>query len=245
MKTAWYLGHPADAVSDRALLIGDPDRVDRISELLQDVTVLPVKRGLKTITGFHERKKITICAFGMGAPIATIVMHELADLGVRHFLRIGTAMYFPPTVGGSFLLSARALSFEGTSRSYANDPSRYSADPRLTEACRATVEAAGHPVRLGLFASYDAFYRDMFGIDEDGIVRSAQNRDALRADGVIAMDMETSALITVAGALNVGFTSLCLGTVDAMTLEKLPADRLASGERQLFGAALDGIARVA
>lgn len=244
MKTAWYLGHPADAVGDRALLIGDPDRVDRISELLGDVVVLPVKRGLKTITGYFNGKKITICAFGMGAPIASIVMHELADLGVRHFLRIGTAMYFPPTEGGSFLLSDQALSFEGTSHSYADDPFSYRADPRLTGACRMAVEAAGNHVRTGLFASYDAFYRDMFGIDEAGRRKSAENREKLRALGVIAVDMETSALITVAGALGIAFTSLCLGTVNAATLEKLPADRLALGERALFESALQGISRV-
>ena len=243
MKTAWYLGHPADAVGDRALLIGDPDRVDRISGLLDDVTVLPVKRGLKTITGFYNGRKTTVCAFGMGAPIASIVMHELADLGVSYFLRIGTAMYFPPTEAGSFLLSDRAMSFEGTSRSYADDPFAYRADPQLTEACRRAVEAAGEPARIGLFASYDAFYRDMFGIDDAGRKRSVANREKLRALGVIAVDMETSALITVAGALGVAFTSLCLGTVDAVTLNKLPGERLAVGERKLFEAALQGISQ--
>ena len=140
MKTAWYIGCPADAVGDRAILIGDPDRIDRISSLLDDVEFLPVKRGLRTITGYHSGKKITVTAFGMGAPIATIVLHELADLGVRYFLRIGTAMYFPPTQGGAFLLSDRALSFEGTSRSYAPDPQAFRADAALTRACELSAE---------------------------------------------------------------------------------------------------------
>lgn len=244
MKTAWYIGCPADAVGDRALLIGDPDRVDRIAGLLDEVEFLPVKRGLKTITGRYGGKRITITAFGMGAPIATIVLHELADLGVGYFLRIGTAMYFPPTEGGSFLLSDRALSFEGTSRSYAADPQAHRADVGLAEACRGAAEAIGKPATVGLFASYDAFYRDMFGIDEAGRQRAEQNREALQAAGVIAVDMETSALITAAGALGVGFASLCLGTVNAVTLEKLPADALGAGEQDLFRTALEGISRV-
>ncbi len=244
MKTAWYIGCPADAVGDRAILIGDPDRIDRISSLLDDVEFLPVKRGLRTITGYHSGKKITVTAFGMGAPIATIVLHELADLGVRYFLRIGTAMYFPPTQGGAFLLSDRALSFEGTSRSYAPDPQAFRADAALTRACELSAETLGLTTAVGLFATYDAFYRDMFGIDAAGQERAAQNRETLQAAGAIAVDMETSALITAAGALGVGFTSLCLGTVNAATLEKLPADELASGERNLFQAAMDGIAQV-
>ena len=78
MKTAWYLGHRQDQVSDRAILIGDPDRVDRIAKHMTDVVHLPVKRGLKTITGRYDGTTITIAAFGMGSPIATIVLHELA-----------------------------------------------------------------------------------------------------------------------------------------------------------------------
>ena len=244
MKTAWYLGHRADAVSDRALLIGDPDRVDRIAGHLEDVTYLPVKRGLKTITGTFDQARITVAAFGMGSPIATIVMHELADLGVHQFLRIGTAMYFPPSQGGGFLISERALSFEGTSRSYLEDPESASASADLISACRIAAEATGRPVTTGLFASYDAFYRDMFGIDQAGHEKAAQNRELLGAKGVVATDMETSALITAAAALDVSFASLCLGTVNASTLQKLPQEDLAAGETLLFDTALKAIASV-
>lgn len=243
MKTAWYLGHRADAVGDRALLIGDPDRIDRIAVHLDDVSFLPVKRGLRTVTGRYNRKKVTVAAFGMGAPIATIVLHELADLGVSRFLRIGTAMYFPPMEGGALMISERALSFEGTSRSYSDDPEKCQADDGLIGACREAGAAAGETITGGLFATYDAFYRDMFGIDEAGQARAAQNHRALRDAGVIAIDMETSALIASASALKVGFASLCLGTVNAATLEKLAPDALASGETLLFETALEGITR--
>ena len=245
MKTAWYLGHRADAVGDRALLIGDPDRVDRISTLLTDVVFLPVKRGLKTITGRYRDKTVTVAAFGMGAPIATIVLHELADLGVGRFLRIGTAMYFPPIAPGTLMVSTRALAFDGTSPAYAEAPGETRADPKLIAACSSAGVAHGTTVTGGLFASYDAFYRDMFGIDAVGRARAAENRRRLEAAGVIATDMETSALIAAADALGVGFASLCLGTVDALTQEKLDADRLAAGERTLFETALEAIAQTA
>lgn len=243
MKTAWYLGHRADAVGDRALLVGDPDRIDRIAGHMDEVTFLPVKRGLKTITGVYNGRKVTVAAFGMGAPIATIVLHELADLGIRRFMRIGTSMYFPPTEGGALLISERALSFEGTSRSYHADPDGCRADPKLIHACRTAGTAAGETITGGLFATYDAFYRDMFGIDEDGEARAARNHAMLRDAGVVAIDMETSALITAAAALQVAFASLCLGTVNAATLEKLAPEPLAAGETRLFKAALEGITR--
>ncbi len=83
MKRAWYTGHAAEELGESAILVGDPDRVDRIGALLTDPVFLPVKRGLKTVTGSWNGARVSVVAFGMGAPIATIVLHEFADLGVR------------------------------------------------------------------------------------------------------------------------------------------------------------------
>lgn len=241
MKTAWYLGHRQDQVSDRAILIGDPDRVDRIADHMSDVVHLPVKRGLKTITGSYDGATITIAAFGMGSPIATIVLHELADLGVTHFLRIGTAIFFSPAEAGGFIISKDALSYEGTSASYGGT-GRTSADPGLMKKLLATAGQTGAGAQSGLFATFDAFYRDMFAIDAAGRARAAENRRKLSAQGVIAADMETSALLTAADALGVACASLCLGTVDAITLKKLEAGALAKGEKEMFDIALRAMA---
>ncbi len=241
MKTAWYLGHRQDQVSDRAILIGDPDRVDRIADHLSDVVRLPVKRGLKTITGSYHGTTITVAAFGMGSPIATIVLHELADLGVTHFLRIGTAIFFSPAEAGGFIISEEALSYEGTSASYGGT-GRTSADPGLVKQLFAATAHNSVAAQSGLFATFDAFYRDMFAIDAAGKARVEENRRKLAAQGVIAADMETSALLTAADTLGVACASLCLGTVDAITLKKLEAGALAKGEKHMFDIALRAIA---
>lgn len=241
MKRAWYLGYSADDIGDRAILIGDPDRVDRIAELLEAPKFMPVSRGLKSVTGRYANRTVTIAAFGMGAPIATIVLHELADLGISRFLRIGTAMYFPPARGGDFVISKSALGFDGTSTSYLESDAPYPADAGLIVALHNAATAAGQSVRDGLYATYDAFYRDMFGIDDAGRERASNNRKLLEERGVLAVDMETSGLLAAANALNVACATLCLGTVDALTQEKLDAHSLAQGERQLFEIALSGL----
>lgn len=82
----------------------------------------------------------------------------------------------------------------------------------------------------------------MFGVDAVSQQQVNQNRKKLAALGVIAIDMETSALLTAATALGVSCASLCLGTVDAITQQKLDADAMMSGEQKLFEIALDGIA---
>jgi uridine phosphorylase len=81
----------------------------------------------------------------------------------------------------------------------------------------------------------------MFGIDAAGNERVAKTRDMLREVGVLATDMETSALLTAATALGVSCATLCLGTVDGISQRKLPPQPLASGEAQMFRIALDAI----
>ena len=241
MKRAWYLGHTADDVGSCAILVGDPDRVDRIGALLDNPTYLPVKRGLKTVTGHYNDTRVSIAAFGMGAPIATIVMHELADLGLRRFLRIGTAMHFPPAHPGDFVISKSALSFEGTSPSYALRDAPPVADAGLVADLANAVASHGVTSTAGVFATFDAFYRDMFSLDPAGADKVRQTREMLHQLGVLATDMETSALLTAGETLDVACATLCLGTVDGITQEKLDAPRLAAGEHVMFRIALDAI----
>ncbi|MCY4139594.1 MAG: hypothetical protein OXF56_15195 [Rhodobacteraceae bacterium] len=241
MKRAWYLGHSADAVGDRAILVGDPGRVRRIAKHLGDATLLPVTRGLETVTGHFAGLRITVAAFGMGAPIATIVLHELADLGVTRFLRIGTAVHFSPATPGDLMISSDAIGFDGTSSAYVPGNGPYPADPALVAALRMASMAQGHVPRTGRYASYDAFYRDVFGIDDEGRNRAEINRRKLIRKSILAVDMETSALLAAAQALNVTCATVCLGTVDALTQESLGPDETARGEQVLFKTALDGL----
>ncbi len=241
MKTAWYLGHKAEDVGSCAILVGDPDRVERIVALLDDPVYLPVSRGLKTVTGTYNGTRVSVAAFGMGAPIATIVMHELAYLGLTRFVRIGTAMHFPPARPGDFVISNSALVFEGTSPSYATHEGSPSADAKLVGDLQKAAAQNGADSIAGLFATFDAFYRDMFGIDPAGEAKVAQTRKMLHERNVLATDMETSALLTAGEALGVACATLCLGTVDGISQQKLAAEPLAKGEKLMFRIALDAI----
>jgi uridine phosphorylase len=242
MKRAWYSGHSAEELGDSAILVGDPDRVERIGALLDEAVFLPVKRGLKTVTGRWNGKRVSIVAFGMGAPIATIVLHEFADLGITRFVRIGTAMYFPPATAGEFLISESAIGFDGTSPAYGVPAGeKVAADPALVTALMQASAAAEETSHRGLYATYDAFYRDMFGIDVKGSQRADEMRREMNSRGVMALDMETSALLAAGQDLGVAVATMCYGTVDALSQEKLDAEALDRGEGQLFRIALNAI----
>jgi uridine phosphorylase len=233
---AWYLNCSADDVGDRAILVGDRSRVGRVAELLEDVRWLNEDRGLTTATGVRGGCRVTVSAFGMGAPIAAVVLHELHDIGVRTFLRLGTVMGLDPVKLGDLVIADGAVREESTSAGYV--PSGYPAvaDFDLGAALRTAADAAGAAWHAGLVCSCDGFYTEMLGAHE----RHAR----LRRLGVLALDMETSAILAVGRALGSRAASLCAATVDAHTSDRLPAAEREAAEDALVRIGLDALLSV-
>src|SRR5689334_1744278 len=163
-RHAWYVGCSEDEVGEAAILVGDRARIDRIAEHLERPALLEENRGLRTVTGVRGGARVTATAFGMGGPIAAIVLHELFDLGVRRFLRIGTAMVMPPAEIGDFVVADGAFRAEGTSETYAPLGYPAIADFDLGVELRAALGQRSRRWRAGLFGTYDGFYTDMFSL---------------------------------------------------------------------------------
>lgn len=72
------------------LLVGDPDRAEKISKILKDVKLVNQNRGLLGYIGKFKDKKISVQTTAMGCPSAAIVVEELIQLDVQRFIRIGT-----------------------------------------------------------------------------------------------------------------------------------------------------------
>lgn len=242
---AWYIGARREEVGKAAILIGDPARLDRIAEHMTDVHVIPEQRGLKTVTGTRAGQRITASTFGMGAPIATIVLHELHALGIKNFLRIGTAMAVPPAKLGDFVLADGALRAEGTSNTYAPPGFPAIADFDLNTKVRALLTARGKPWRAGIFGTYDGFYTEMFGLSGERRSMIDTLKQDIRRLGLIGTDMETSALLTAARILGVRASTLCVATVDAFSQEKIADEDMVVLERDMFEIALDAMAAMA
>jgi len=239
-KEAWYLHCTSEQVGSHAILVGDRGRVRLAAGLLDDAEIANEDRGLTTATGWFRGERVVVAAFGMGAPIATVVMHELAELGVTRFLRLGTAMTVGGTPLGSYVLAIAAVRGESTSRAYL--PLEYPAvaDPDLTAAVLASATAAGVQVNRGLYATFDGFYTHMLDIDPTATrVREGLARYA--ASGVIAADMETSALFVAAIALGVRAASFCLASVDGPRRSSMPRDERRGAEATLLRVGLDAL----
>lgn len=240
-RRAWYIGCTEEEIGEAAILVGDRARIDRLADHLDHPTILEENRGLRTLTGFRAGKRVTASAFGMGAPIAAIVLHELFDLGVRRFLRIGTAMVMPPAELGDFIVADGAFRGEGTSLTYAPLGYPAVADFDLGAALRSVLIRRGRRWRAGLFGTYDGFYTDMFALSPAEKEKIEATRAGVRRLGLIATDMETATLLTAGRILGARAASLCIGTVSGLTQAKIDPAELAVSERDLFEIALDAV----
>ncbi|HWC47988.1 MAG TPA: hypothetical protein VG448_03825 [Solirubrobacterales bacterium] len=83
---------PTAPIAADAILVGDPGRALMLAqELLEQPKMSNHARGLWGYSGRTAGgQELTIQATGMGGPSASVVLGDLAELGVRRAIRIGT-----------------------------------------------------------------------------------------------------------------------------------------------------------
>lgn len=243
MKRAWYLGVTAEEIAPRCILVGDPGRVDRFAERLDGARLVSQERGLRTVTGDYAGTPVTVSAFGMGAPITAVVLEEIAGIGARVALRAGTAMAVSDDAAlvGSLVLATAALRGEATSSTYAPLGYPAVADPLLLDSARGALRDLGVSYREGILASYDGFYTELFAADDRRKDAVAARFAELAGLGVLAADMETSALLVAGSVLGVRAGSLCLVSVDGRRGTRLDDATRRAGEAILVEAALAAV----
>jgi purine-nucleoside phosphorylase len=155
---------------------------------LKDAECYNRHRGLLGFTGEDQGVRLSVQATGMGSPSAAIVMEELAELGVRTVLRLGTCGGIGPGVKVLDLVIAMASTpMDGTTRQYLDGlPFAPAANHEVVEALSAAARAGPRPFHVGTVVTQDAFYRE----------EAAWERWA--EFGVLATEMEISAIFTVA-----------------------------------------------
>jgi len=125
---------------------------------------------------------------GPGAPFATIVLEELAALGVRRFLILGLAGSLRPDLGaGSLVVCSKALRDEGTSYHYAKSSAYARPSPGLVTRLTRVLERNHLSYAEGPSWTTDAPYRETV----------AEIRRYRRA-GIVTVEMEAAAVFTVA-----------------------------------------------
>jgi len=125
---------------------------------------------------------------GPGAPFTAIVAEELAALGARSFVIVGLAGSLQPDVRlGSFVLCGRALRDEGTSHHYAKAAKFARPTASLNRRLAKFLRERKIDFRRGATWTIDAPYRE-----------TVPEIRRFRREGILTVEMEASALFTVA-----------------------------------------------
>ena len=189
-------------------------------------------RGLWGYTGTAaDGQPLTVQSTGMGGPSAAIVLSELAELGARRVVRVGTCGALDDSLKlGDLLIATHAISADGTSKAL-GAREQVPASPEVLSALTEAAAVTGASTVTGAVASTDLFYDD----------RGEPERQWLAA-GAIAVEMETAAVFALAAAR--GLQAGCLLIVSDVLFPsrtRISDDDLRAAERhsgELAAAAL-------
>jgi uridine phosphorylase len=176
---------PTAPIAADAVLVGDPGRALLLAQaLLREPKMSNHSRGLWGYSGQTPGGDgLSIQATGMGGPSAALVLADLAELGVRRAIRIGTCVAIEPEPApGDLLTVLEAHAWGGGGAGAAVLP-----DVGLTARLR---EELGQATRPAIVASLDALHQ------------GGHAEAAPYAERVDAADMQTATLF--AGALELG-----------------------------------------
>jgi uridine phosphorylase len=146
---------PTAPVAADAILVGDPGRALLLAqELLEQPKMSNHARGLWGYSGKTPRgDELTIQATGMGGPSAAMVLADLAKLGVRRAIRVGTCLGLDAEARpGELLLAAEAIAQGGSAASFGlSEGEAVEPDPALFAGLRAKLGEEARTVAIGSF----------------------------------------------------------------------------------------------
>ncbi len=212
-----HLRAEAGDYAPNVLCPGDPRRAAYIAESFFDPGYRTVneERGMLGITGTFEGEPISVQTTGMGCPSAGIVFEELAMLGVRRLVRVGTCGGLKDGMQmGDTVIGLSATAEDTTPLRYAQMGSYAPAATfELAEAAAQLSREHGATVHVGPIVTSGVFY------DPDPATFARWKRV-----GHIGVEMEAAMMYTVAAVH--GMQALAMMTVSDILEESGETTRI-------------------
>ena len=186
------------------ILPGDPGRCEKIAAYFDDAKLIAQNREYTTYTGTLLGEKVSVCSTGIGGPSAAIAMEELHHLGADTFIRVGTCGGIALSVqSGDIVVATGAVRYEHTSMEYAPIEFPAVSDLGIALALKEAGEELGYRVHTGVVQCKDSFYGQHDPLKSPVYYELQQKWESWKRLGVLASEMESAALFTVAAALGV------------------------------------------
>ncbi|HNR65384.1 MAG TPA: purine-nucleoside phosphorylase [Atribacterota bacterium] len=200
-------------IAPTVLLPGDPMRAKYITDnYLEESYCYNKVRGMYGFTGRYQGKLISVQGTGMGVPSISIYLHELiTQYQVRNLIRIGSCGAIQPDIKIRDIILAMSASTDSSLNKIRFKGNDYSptACYELLKKAELIAQEKFLPVKVGTILTTDMFYHD----DPDYWRLWASY-------GVLALEMETAALYTIAAKYKVKALSILTVSDSLVTQEE-------------------------
>ncbi|QDP40963.1 purine-nucleoside phosphorylase [Radiobacillus deserti] len=228
-----HIGANKGDIADKILLPGDPLRAKYIAEtFLDDVTCYNEVRGMYGYTGTYKGERISVQGTGMGVPSISIYVNELIQsYDVKKLFRIGTcgAIQKDVKVRDVILASTSSTDSQMNRMTFGGIDFAPTADFELLKNAYDIGSTKGLQLRVGNVFTSDSFYRD----------NGKELAEFLASYNVLAIEMETTALYTLAAKYGVQALSVLTVSDHIITGEETTAEERQTTFNDMIEVALD------
>jgi len=202
MEALYHIGFDDSHGAKYAILPGDPGRVEKIAQFLDEPRFHHQNREYTTWIGKIGGEKVLVTSHGIGGASTAIAVEELYQTGVRTFIRVGTCGGMAEQVmGGDLVVATGAIRQDGTSKEYVPVEFPAVADLDVTNALVQAAKELRQTYHAGVVQCKDSFYGQH---SPDRMPIGYELRDKWQAwirAGCLASEMESATLYIVASYL--------------------------------------------
>ncbi|AHL71759.1 purine-nucleoside phosphorylase [Bacillus altitudinis MN12] len=227
-----HIGAEKGQIAETVLLPGDPLRAKYIADTyLEDVVCYNEVRGMYGYTGTYKGKRISVQGTGMGVPSISIYVNELIQsYDVQNLIRVGSCGAIKKDVNVRDVILAQTSSTDSQMNRVAFGPIDYApcADFGLLKKAYDTAEAKNVAVRVGNVFTADQFYNE-------------KPLELMDQYGILAIEMETTALYTLAAKFGRKALSILTVSDHVLTGEETTAEERQTTFDEMILIALDSV----
>lgn len=213
-----------------ALVPGAPERSEHIAGRMEGSVLLAKQREFTSCLGRVSGKPVLVCSTGIGGPSVSIAVEELAQLGIRTFLRVGTTGAIQPHIQvGDVIITTGAVRLDGASRHFAPITYPAVADFACVSALAQAAKDTHTPHHMGITAASDTFYpgQERYDTYSGKMLRSLRGSMQEWQDlNVLNFEMESATLFTMCSVMGLK-AGMVAGVLVNRTLQEIPDETYA------------------
>jgi len=230
-------------LAEHVLLVGDPGRVAKVAAHWDEVRLERSNREITTATGTYRGMPISCMSTGMGTDNVEIVLAEVMEItDAPTFIRVGSSGALQPQIAlGDLIVSIGAVRLENTTDFYVHPGYPAIAHRDVVWALEAACRDLGHRFHLGITATASGFYAPQGRAMRTLPVRYPELAEELRRQGVVNLEMESSALFVLAGLAGLRSGTICAAYAQRVDGTFLEGAEKEAAEARCIEAGLSGI----